>query len=63
MERVSAVLTVGADLKLKRLGLGGLAGRNTARLAPTADVPASKITGTPAHTYAQWAVDHSDDFR
>ncbi|MET7913539.1 hypothetical protein ABZU45_37560 [Streptomyces avermitilis] len=24
---------------------------------------AGKITGTPAHTYAQWAVDHSDDFR
>jgi uncharacterized protein YbjT (DUF2867 family) len=26
-------------------------------------VIAGKITGTPAHTYAQWAVDHSDDFR
>ncbi|WP_328606913.1 NAD(P)H-binding protein [Amycolatopsis sp. NBC_00345] len=22
-----------------------------------------KITGAPAHTYAQWAVDHADDFR
>lgn len=22
-----------------------------------------KVTGTPAHTYAQWAVDHADDFR
>ncbi|QXE36271.1 NAD(P)H-binding protein [Streptomyces sp. GMY02] len=22
-----------------------------------------KITGTPAHTYAQWAADHADDFR
>ncbi|MET7289737.1 NAD(P)H-binding protein [Streptomyces sp. NPDC005573] len=22
-----------------------------------------KITGTPAHTYAQWAADHTDDFR
>lgn len=22
-----------------------------------------KITGRPAHTYAQWAVDHADDFR
>lgn len=26
-------------------------------------VIAEKITGTPAHTYARWAVDHSDDFR
>ncbi|MFE4023820.1 hypothetical protein ACFXPZ_41615 [Streptomyces sp. NPDC059101] len=26
-------------------------------------VIAEKITGAPAHTYAQWAVDHSDDFR
>ncbi|MGW7447294.1 SDR family oxidoreductase [Kitasatospora sp. NPDC054795] len=24
---------------------------------------AEKITGAPAHTYAQWAVDHADDFR
>lgn len=24
---------------------------------------AEKTTGTPAHTYAQWAVDHADDFR
>ncbi|WP_033347515.1 NAD(P)H-binding protein [Kitasatospora aureofaciens] len=30
--------------------------------APTS-VIAEKITGTPAHTYAQWAVDHADDFR
>ncbi|MGO4426514.1 hydroxylase, partial [Streptomyces sp. MCAF7] len=30
--------------------------------APTS-VIAGKITGTPTHTYAQWAVDHSDDFR
>ncbi len=22
-----------------------------------------KVTGAPAHTYAQWAVDHADDFR
>lgn len=22
-----------------------------------------KITGRPAHTFAQWAVDHADDFR
>ncbi|MGI5255808.1 SDR family oxidoreductase [Streptomyces angustmyceticus] len=29
---------------------------------PTSAI-AEKITGTPAHTYAQWAVDHSDDFR
>ncbi|MFC9626291.1 SDR family oxidoreductase [Streptomyces sp. NPDC056930] len=26
-------------------------------------VIAEKITGAPAHTYAQWAVDHADDFR
>lgn len=26
-------------------------------------VIAEKITGGPAHTYAQWAVDHADDFR
>jgi uncharacterized protein YbjT (DUF2867 family) len=26
-------------------------------------VIAEKITGTPAHTYAQWSVDHADDFR
>ncbi|MEU9048354.1 MULTISPECIES: NAD(P)H-binding protein [unclassified Kitasatospora] len=24
---------------------------------------AEKITGVPAHTYAQWAADHADDFR
>ncbi|MFJ9682798.1 SDR family oxidoreductase [Streptomyces sp. NPDC101194] len=30
--------------------------------APTS-VIAEKITGTPAHKYAQWAVDHADDFR
>lgn len=24
---------------------------------------AEKITGAPAHAYAQWAVDHADDFR
>ncbi|MEU1284472.1 NAD(P)H-binding protein [Kitasatospora sp. NPDC005856] len=24
---------------------------------------AEKITGAPAHTYAQWAADHADDFR
>jgi hypothetical protein len=36
-------------LRPRRLGLGGLAGRNTARLAFTADVPASilaALTGT-----------------
>ncbi|MFF0034222.1 hypothetical protein ACFYS7_40130, partial [Streptomyces avermitilis] len=50
-------VTVGADLKLKRLGLGGLAGRNTARLAPTADVPASilaALTGTSVDTATDW---------
>ncbi|MBO1417341.1 SDR family oxidoreductase [Streptomyces sp. FH025] len=26
-------------------------------------VIAEKITGAPAHTYAQWAADHADDFR
>ncbi|PRY39688.1 NAD(P)H-binding protein [Umezawaea tangerina] len=26
-------------------------------------VIAEKVTGSPAHTYAQWAVDHADDFR
>ncbi|MCZ1012568.1 NAD(P)H-binding protein [Streptomyces lydicus] len=26
-------------------------------------VIAEKITGAPAHTYAQWALDHADDFR
>jgi uncharacterized protein YbjT (DUF2867 family) len=37
--------------------------------AATDGVPAltsvivEKITGVPAHTYAQWAVDHADDFR
>lgn len=29
----------------------------------TTSVIAEKITGAPAHTYAQWAVDHADDFR
>lgn len=56
-KRVSAVLTVGADLKLRRLGLGGLAGRNTAGLAPTADVPASilaALTGTSVDNATDW---------
>ncbi|MET8543533.1 hypothetical protein ABZW03_23215 [Kitasatospora sp. NPDC004799] len=26
-------------------------------------VIAERITGAPAHTFAQWAVDHADDFR
>jgi hypothetical protein len=43
-------------LKLRRLGLGGLAGRNTARLALPPDVPASilpALSQGPAST-KQW---------
>ncbi|MFD8784784.1 NAD(P)H-binding protein [Kitasatospora sp. NPDC059599] len=32
-------------------------------VAAVTSVIAEKITGAPAHTYAQWAVDHADDFR
>ncbi|MFE7592438.1 NAD(P)H-binding protein, partial [Kitasatospora sp. NPDC057512] len=32
-------------------------------VAAVTSVIAEKITGTPAHTYARWAVDHADDFR
>ncbi|MFE6503025.1 SDR family oxidoreductase [Kitasatospora sp. NPDC057738] len=32
-------------------------------IVATTSVITEKITGAPAHTYAQWAVDHSDDFR
>ncbi|MFF0087829.1 hypothetical protein ACFYR1_50745 [Streptomyces canus] len=45
-------------LKLRRLGLGGLAGRNTARLALAADVPASilaALTGTSIDNATDWA--------
>ncbi|MGW2698436.1 NAD(P)H-binding protein, partial [Streptomyces sp. NPDC001296] len=31
-------------------------------LVPTSTI-AEKITGAPAHTYAQWAIDHAADFR
>ncbi|WP_406003423.1 hypothetical protein [Streptomyces sp. NBC_00829] len=44
-------------LKLRRLGLGGLAGRNTARLALAADVPASilaALTGTSIDNATDW---------
>ncbi|MFJ8604966.1 hypothetical protein ACIREM_40940 [Streptomyces shenzhenensis] len=44
-------------LKLRRLGLGGLAGRNTARLALAADVPASilaSLTGTSIDNATDW---------
>ncbi|MFE9859053.1 SDR family NAD(P)-dependent oxidoreductase [Streptomyces sp. NPDC005780] len=44
-------------LKLRRLGLGGLAGRNTARLAMAADVPASilaALTGTSIDNATDW---------
>ncbi|MFD0648957.1 SDR family oxidoreductase [Streptomyces malaysiensis subsp. malaysiensis] len=34
----------------------------TAAPAPTSAI-VEKITGTPAHTYAQWALGHADDFR
>jgi uncharacterized protein YbjT (DUF2867 family) len=30
--------------------------------APTSDI-VEKITGHPAHTFAEWAADHADDFR
>ncbi|QXE33828.1 hypothetical protein KQY30_05510 [Streptomyces sp. GMY02] len=46
-----------ADAVLRRLGLGGLAGRNTARLALAADVPASilaVLTGTSIDNAADW---------
>ncbi|WP_398683939.1 recombinase family protein [Streptomyces akebiae] len=42
---------------LRRLGLGGLAGRNTARLALAADVPASvraALTGTSVDNATDW---------
>ncbi|MEU4493744.1 hypothetical protein AB0F96_09920 [Streptomyces sp. NPDC023998] len=45
-------------LKLRRLGLGGLAGRNTARLALAADVSASilaALTGTSIDNATDWA--------
>ncbi|MFE0358049.1 hypothetical protein ACFW2I_31740 [Streptomyces nigra] len=45
-------------LKLRRLGLSGLAGRNTARLALAADVPASilaVLTGTSIDNATDWA--------
>ncbi|RGD58123.1 hydroxylase [Kitasatospora xanthocidica] len=32
-------------------------------VAALTSVIAEKITGAPAHAYAQWAVDHADDFR
>ncbi|GHF78305.1 nucleotide-diphosphate-sugar epimerase [Kitasatospora xanthocidica] len=32
-------------------------------VAAATSVIAEKITGAPAHTYAQWAADHADDFR
>ncbi|MFF2619484.1 NAD(P)H-binding protein [Kitasatospora sp. NPDC001261] len=32
-------------------------------VAAVTSVIAEKITGAPAHAYAQWAVDHADDFR
>ncbi|WP_399081989.1 SDR family oxidoreductase [Streptomyces sp. BBFR2] len=32
-------------------------------IVATTSVITEKITGTPAHTYAQWAADHADDFR
>ncbi|MBM9503057.1 hypothetical protein [Actinacidiphila acididurans] len=44
-------------LKLRRLGLGGLAGRNTSRLALAADVPASilaALTGTGIDNATDW---------
>lgn len=44
-------------LKLRRRGLGGLARRNTARLALAADVPASilaALTGTSIDNAMDW---------
>lgn len=59
--RVRMPLTVsslGMSLKLRRLGLGGLAGRSTARLALAVDVPASilaALTRTSIDNATDWA--------
>ncbi|MEU8598419.1 hypothetical protein AB0D07_32770 [Streptomyces globisporus] len=45
-------------LQLQKADLTGLAGRNTARLALAADVPASilaEVTGTSVHNATRWA--------
>ena len=46
------------SLKLRRHGLGGLAGRNTARRALAADLPASilaDLTGTSVSSATRWS--------
>ncbi|MFD6282239.1 hypothetical protein ACFWFI_42795 [Streptomyces sp. NPDC060209] len=45
-------------LQLRKADLTGLAGRNTARLALSTDVPASilaEVTGTSVHNATPWA--------
>ncbi|MFF3919242.1 hypothetical protein ACFYZB_38535 [Streptomyces sp. NPDC001852] len=46
------------EAKLRKHGLSGLAGRNTARLALATDLPAavlSEVTGTSVHNATRWS--------